>query len=38
MRPQDLKFTKAELQKAFGKKMTRKQFLQSLRKQYDKRD
>ena len=36
MRPQDLKFTKAELNKAFGKKLTRKQFLDSLRKQYAK--
>lgn len=36
-RPQDLKFTKAQLDKAFGPKLTRKQYLESLRKQYDQR-
>lgn len=35
--PQDLKFSNEELEKAFPK-MTRKQWLQSLRKQYDRKE
>ena len=38
VRSQDLEFTKAELDKAFGKRMTRKEYLQSLRKQYDRKE
>ena len=38
MQPQDLKFSNEELEKCFGPKMTRKQWLQSLRKQYDRKD
>jgi len=37
-RPQDLKFTAAELEKAFGKKMTHAQYLRSLRKNFDRHD
>jgi hypothetical protein len=37
MRPQDLKFTNAQLEKAFGPKLTHKQYLELLRKQYVKR-
>lgn len=38
MLPQDLKFSKDELEKCFGPKMTRKQYLQLLRKQYDRKE
>ena len=34
MKPQDLKFTKEELENAFGKKMTREHFLKQFRQMY----
>jgi hypothetical protein len=36
-RPQDLKFTQAQLDKAFGKKLTRAQYLESLKKGFGKK-
>jgi hypothetical protein len=36
MKPQDLKFTKAELDKCFGPRMTHKQFLKQFKKKYSK--
>lgn len=37
-RPQDLVFSKAELDKAFGPRLTREQYLQSLKTKFDVRD
>lgn len=34
VRPQDLTFTKEELEKAFGKKQTREHFWRTFKKQY----